>query len=412
MLRRRRMELSIKFRLRAGQTDGPVKKQLQIRLTVEGVTVSDYASGVKVRPDKWDYPTQLCRGRGKEFDNINERLAEIEQQHRDIWRELKRRYARGEGPLPTPDLLCAEWLTPGASDPKLTDFFGRYIAYITSLEDTGERAEKTRKRAELTGRHIARFLCDDQCTGLTVSGVTTAHGKRFHAWLQLNADNSRRMSRDSANKHLQHFRDCMEYAIDCGYTGKNQLLTFRPKRGKGKPVYFLEPVHFERLMDLPAWQENQYTHALWWVRLMCMTGLDYSDAVLYARSRAVYEQSTIAGTMIVMERSKPPRNVCEIPLLETVDVLFSFYPSGPPAPTLAEINDHLLSIEGAIGFDKRFSTKICRKTAGAHFLNLGYSIEAVSRMLGHSSVRTTEQHYLKITRSYMVTQMQRVKSAA
>ena len=148
---------------------------------------------------------------------------------------------------------------------------------------------------------------------------------------------------------------------------------------------------------------------LWWAKLMCFTGMDYCDAIRYARHRQAFEQPTPSGkTKIVIERSKPPRNYCEIYLLPEVEALFTQHPTGPVDPVLADINRNLKVIQDAIEFPLTLTSKICRKTAGVHFLRLGFQLATVSKMLGHSSIRTTEQHYVRVISSQVDQDIERV----
>ena len=408
MADRRRKEISLRFRLRPSQRHDVKPRPLLIRLTMDGQTVTDYMSGITVRPPKWEQANQMMSGRTKLSEETNERLAEIELQHREILRELKRRYAKGEGLRPTAELVKSEFLKPGSSSPRLHQWFGTYLNYLDSLDGLQDgRAEKTMARGYKTWEYVNQF----DPTSPYLADLTTGWAKRFHVWLQTHpATGKSRMQKDSANKYLSHVRDALDYAVDEGYLSHNALDKFRPKRGKGKPVYFMEPEHIERLMSLRF--SGQLGYVLWWTKLMCFTGLDYVDVVRYARNRQAFHQQNSTGLKIVIERSKPPCNTCEIPLLgeiiNRVEALFQEYPQGPPAPVLADINRHLKVIQPLVGFDKTFTSKILRKTAGAYFLREGYAISTVSRALGHSSIRTTETHYVKVTASATDYDMERV----
>lgn len=90
MRNRKRSAFRIRFLVRYCQKSDTVPRPLQIRLTMDGRKVTDYNSGILVRPDKWNQTTQLVVGRSRLADEANERLAEIELQHREIFRELTR----------------------------------------------------------------------------------------------------------------------------------------------------------------------------------------------------------------------------------------------------------------------------------------------------------------------------------
>lgn len=349
---RRKKELSIRFRFRIStHTQG--RRQLQIRLLIRGERVSDYGTGVYIEADKWDQYTQQVKGRNQLAAQANERLAEIIAQHHEMLRELKRRHEKGEGPRPTAKMVRAEFVHPGSTSPRLLGWLMTYLNYLDSLHGTPDgRAEKTIARAYKAHFYAAQF--DTSSPYLT--DITTGWGKRFHIWLQTHPETGkRRMQKDSANKYLSHVRDALNHAVDEGALATNPLDKFRPKRGKGKDVYFLEPEHIERLLGL-ALPDQQAGYVVWWAKLMCFTGLDYVDAIRYAKDRNRFQRRNAAGVKIVIERAKPPCNTCEIPLIgqigEQVEALFAEYPAGPPAPVLADLNRHLKLLQVAIGFDK------------------------------------------------------------
>ncbi len=403
------MEISIKFRFHDKQKNDTKPRPLKIRLTMDGITVTDYMAGVECRPTTWNQDEQMVKGRNRLADVTNERLEEIKAKHFDILREMKRLYARGQGPRPTAELVKAEYIKPGSLSPTLVEFFEKhYLPYVHNLSETEDgKAEKTVARVKKTLEHVKSFMGEES---VLIIDVTTNWAKKFHIWLQIHpTTGKKRMIKDSANKYLSHVRDAMEYAIDEGYLQANVLNRFRPKRGKPKPIIFLEPEHIDRFVAIET-DDMQLRHVLWWSKLMIYTGMDYKDAQRYALDRSSFERRNEAGIKIMISRAKGDEP-CEIPLLPEVTALFDIYPTGPHAPLLSDLNRHLKVLPGVIDFKHKLTSKVLRKTAGVVFLRLGYTIEAVSRFLGHQSIRTTLTHYVAITSSYVDAEMNRVKAA-
>jgi integrase len=415
---RRKTEMSLRFRHRTEQANDDCPRPLLITLRMNGKRISDYNSGVKVRPPQWSQQGQLVKGRTQSASELNEQLSQIALQHREILRELKQRHAKGQGLRPTPEMVKAEFLRPGSSSPTLWQWYGRYLDFLDSLDSTEDgKAQKTIERAYKARDYFYQF---DKAASPLLSDLTTGWGKRFHIWLQLHPETGeRRMQKDTANKYLADVRKAVDHAIDEGYLSSNPLDKFRPKRGKGKAVYFLEPEHLERLLGIQT-SDEQLRIVLWWTKLMCFTGLDYKDAIRYAKAPHRFHQQNAAGIKIVINRTKPPRNTCEIPLIgqvrEQIEDLFQQHPSVPPVPGLADINRHLKVIQPLIGFSgvgpndekQTLTSKILRKTAGALLLREGFKIDTVSKALGHSSIRVTEEHYVKVTTSATDYDMERV----
>ena len=397
---RRKTELSIRFRIRNTVASQP-RRQLQIRLTVDGNRITDYASGIYIAPEKWDQHTQQVKGRNQLATQANERLAEIIAQHHEILRELKRRHAKGEGLRPTAKMVRAEFITPGSTSPSLIDCFKTYLRYLNSLHGSEDGlAEKTVDRVYKTLDYLLTFgnptyANDRKPVSPLLTDLNTGWAKRFHAWLQIYPHSGkRRMQKDSANKYLTHVRQAVDHAVDEGFLSNNPLDKFRPKRGKGKEVYFLEPHHLDRFWQLD--NQGKGGECIWWMGVIFLTGLDHPDAVRYVQNRHLYEQDTLWGKQIVICRSKPPRSECYIPVLPELEALLQRIPAGEP-PTAEQINDYMKGVEVLIGFPHRLTCKVGRKTAGAIFFSEYEDIGAVSKMLGHSSVTITERYYVKTT---------------
>lgn len=66
-------------------------------------------------------------------------------------------------------------------------------------------------------------------------------------------------------------------------------------------------------------------------------------------------------------------------------------------------------ISGLVG--KTMKSHSARKTAGCVFLELGFTMEATSKMLGHSSVLITQAHYAKITEAKINREMNNLPPA-
>ena len=75
-----------------------------------------------------------------------------------------------------------------------------------------------------------------------------------------------------------------------------------------------------------------------------------------------------------------------------------------PYLTNQKYNAYLKEIGDILGLDITLTTHIGRKTFGTIALNNGYSIESVSRMLGHTNIRTTQNHYAVLLRKKVISE--------
>jgi site-specific recombinase XerD len=108
----------------------------------------------------------------------------------------------------------------------------------------------------------------------------------------------------------------------------------------------------------------------------------------------------------------------QIPLFPVALEIIRKYDSGKihqqddpllPVYEIQKTNSYLKEIADICGITKKLSTHAGRRTfASTVMLNNGVRIEAVSRMLAHSSIRTT-QLYAKVYDQYLIEQTQKIK---
>lgn len=226
--------------------------------------------------------------------------------------------------------------------------------------------------------------------------ITLSWLKEFHVWMvgQQSDKQSKSLSAPMASRYIGQIGKVLQWMVEDELIQHNAVKKKTWPRYDDKEINFLEPEHVARLFTL-KWKGTK-ADALWWFLLMCCTGLDYPDAVLYAQQRSLYERKGLAGRKLVGKRLKPPHEDFDVPLLDEVDMLFYRYPKGARKLCDGVVNRYTDQIEGILGITWRITAKTARKTFGCLMLINGFYIGEVSRMLGHKRISTTEQHYAKI----------------
>ena len=133
----------------------------------------------------------------------------------------------------------------------------------------------------------------------------------------------------------------------------------------------------------------------------CYTGLSYTDVYHLTAEHIIHESD--------MDWIRKPRvktgNVCHIPLLPEASAIIERYkgihtrafrhepPKGYllPIPGCDTLNIHLKKIARLCGIQKTLTYHMARHTFASQMtLSEGVSIESVSKMLGHSQIKTTQ----------------------
>lgn len=203
---------------------------------------------------------------------------------------------------------------------------------------------------------------------------------------------------NGANKQIQRVKKIINYAIKHGYTSTNRMAAYQLHF---KPINKIALTMHEinKLASLIIQRET-----LRQVRdvfiFQCYTGLSYSD-LKGLKSEHIHKDDK-GDLWIKMERQKTEVSF-SVPLLKpAADLLekYTRYNNGSefifPVLSNQKMNDNLKIIQEIAGITKNLTTHLARHSfATTITLNNDVPIETVSRMLGHTNLRTT-QLYAKV----------------
>ncbi|GAB4023259.1 hypothetical protein GCM10028808_73160 [Spirosoma migulaei] len=396
-----------------------------------GITTSTLDKKLLVNPANWCQDAQASK---LAADPVNQKLEKIKSKLDSIYLLQK-----GEGLVPTSKTVVTELNTgkrpkpfDGKSGQKLPEhdlasatrlrekltakspLVDAYQAYIAQLHaEKGTHKGLSRTSLVRWNYSLNLLLTYAKKTGTplpTVDKITTNWARRYHTWLQTKMGGSRNpkpVSVGQASRFVLKISNVLDWMIDDDIISGNPISRGTWPKCPDKLVQFLDPEHVFQLLNL-EWEGTQGV-ALWWFLLMCCTGLDYPDAVAYAKNRKSFEVKGRSGYKIVGKRNKPPHSEYHLPLLDEVDTLFKMIPNGPIIVTNTCINRYTKFIEEELGIDWRITNKTARKTFGCLMLAAGHRIADVSLMLGHSRISTTERYYVKVKSDSIDRAMSRVK---
>ena len=298
-----------------------------------------------------------------------------------------------------------------SADSPIGEVYQAYIAHLTHQSGTsGELSHITLGRWQRGLMLLDEFAKQTDQPLPKAGAVTVGWTKRFHTWMQrmpLTKYQKKPISAGQASRFVLKVSSVLTWMIEEDWIDKNPIAGISWPKQKDKEVQFLELEHVHHLLTL-NWQGTEGI-ALWWFNLMCCTGLDYPDAVAYARNRKAFEIAGPEGLKIVGKRKKPPCNEYHMPFLQEVEQLFAKHPTGPNDLSGQCVNRHTNLIETELGIDWRITNKTARKTFGCLMLAAGHRIADVSLMMGHSTIVTTERHYVKVRGASIDRSMARVK---
>ncbi len=187
----------------------------------------------------------------------------------------------------------------------------------------------------------------------------------------------------------------MNDAIAMGHIQRNPYNSYKVKRAEGNRDFLtmkeLRKIEQKRIsVQRLELVKDMFVFA-------CYTGMLYSD--IYKLSFQHLQTGNDGESWIIIDRTKN-KSRCRIPLLPTAKLIVQKYSNHPvscqrgtilPIHSNQKMNAYLKEIADLCGISKNLSMHVARHTfATSVTLSNGVPIETVSKMLGHSSLKTTQ----------------------
>ena len=251
-----------------------------------------------------------------------------------------------------------------------------------TIEQSG-RSDSTKENLLSTVGHLEQFR-----PGIDFADLTYTMLRDFENWLREQGKNV-----NTIGKHLRQLRTLVNEAINCGYMSADAYPFRKFSIKKRKTEHrFLTPDELKRLESVQL-ADERHRHVLDAFLFCCYTGLRYSDF-----------RSLNTAQIVVIHRSKwlclrMQKTNIEIKL--PLELLFDGkaldiidrYPSVEALaaiPDNCETNRLLAEVGKLAGAKKHFTYHCSRHTCATLLIHQGVPITTVQKILGHTSVKTTQ----------------------
>lgn len=212
-----------------------------------------------------------------------------------------------------------------------------------------------------------------------------------------------RMANNSAICYMRKLKTILIYAIREGYITTNPIsFKFHKDKVKTEPLT-LEEVRRIRTKVLGS-RSMENVRDLF--IFQCYTGLAFYDMSSLTQKDIKVDDD--GKEWIVKERIKTGV-MAYIPVLPVVKEILVKHQYLLPTLSNQKYNSYLKEIQEVCGIKKTLHSHLARHTCGTLLLNAGVDMLTVSKVLGHSSTKTTEAVYAKLLPS---TIMQRVEEVS
>jgi site-specific recombinase XerD len=387
--------LSILFLLEMGEMSKDGRAPIYARITVNS-TRREMSLGIKIFPEQWDQKTALVNG--PDAGRINKLITKTKARLEQLELVLSAKYE-----CITADMLKEAY--KGTIEKKeevkertLCQIFNFKYSKFAALVKEGLRSENTLKRWRVTKRKIRAFLnFKYKKWDIPLSKIQLADSSSFLHFLLT----QHHIEENTARKYLKNTKELLQIAEDRLLIPKNPWGSY--KIGYDQPerecltMQEITLMHQKRLIDRLDHVRNIFLFA-------CFTGYAFQEVLDLSRD-AIF--IGIDGKRWVkIDRKKTGKPEC-MPLLPIPAGIVDRYANDPyctvnnkllPVKSYKNYNGYLKEVAHICEISINLSTHIARHTfATTICLDHDVPIETVSRMLGHTNIRTT-QIYAKVSR--------------
>lgn len=375
------------FYLRSNHVNKDGKSMVMLRCSLNGERANFGSTGIGVDPKAWNSSKSRVKGRTTEALSTNLQLSNLENLVLSIYNKYE-----------NTDELSLDRIKQ--------DFLGKTVSTDTVMELFETHNEDVKKQVgyglsttsyqkyELVRKRFAEMIMKKyRRKDLRLTEVTPFVIHDFELYLRTEIG----QSANTATKTLKTFKSVILFGLRNGLTTNNPFANIRFHL-KAVDRGYLEDDELNRLMNKEI--ENKRLSLIRDLFVFsCFTGLAYIDLANLKGENIV----TLNGVEWIKGRRIKTGTLINVVLLDIPKRLILKYTDDKrrkeflfPIISNQKMNAYLKEIAAICNIDKNLTCHIARHTFATMALSKGVPIESVSKMLGHTNIRTT-QIYAKVT---------------
>ncbi len=363
---------------------------IYLRITVNGER-SELSVNRKIAPKKWDARLQRAVGRSESARALNDYLDSVEVQVKKNFNELLDKQMDISASI-LRDMQTGKFV----KDHTLISVF-EANNILVKQEEGSKYSRSTIDQYTTTLNRLKAFLKKEyNCNDMLLTKLELTFIRRFEIFLKTEY----KIHHNTIMKHLKQVKKVIHFAMEMGYLDRDPFLSHKTAY-KNVTREFITADELNRI-ETHTFRIKRLEHVRDVFLFVCYTGLAYSDLKTITRNNL--SRGIDGKTWIVYERNKTGIQA-RIPLLPMAQALIDKYEDDPecnaenkilPVKSNQKLNSYLAEIAELCEINKKITMHIGRHTfATTVTLTNGVPIESVSKMLGHTSLKTT-QIYSKV----------------
>ena len=375
------------FYLRSNYVNKEGKTSVMLRIYLNNERLSLGSTGISVKSSQWDKEKERIKGRTTEALNTNLQLDNIASGLQSIFRRIEM------SDVVSLERIKSEFLGKKEEIDTLMQLFEKHNGDVA--KQVGVSVGKaTLQKYNVCKRHFSEFLEKQyKRSDLKLTELTYVVIREFDLYLRTEVG----QNPNTATKTMKTFKTITLLGQKMGVLLHDPFMNHR---------FHIEPVNRGFLTDeeiLLIANKDLGISRLELVRdifiFSCFTGLAYIDVSNLTPDHIV----TLGDKQWIMTQRQKTSVETNVLLLDIPKAIIAkyggkTYRNGKLFPMLTnqKTNSYLKEIADICGIKKNLTFHLARHTFATMSLSKGVPMESVSKMLGHTNIRTT-QIYARIT---------------
>lgn len=395
--------LNVLFYLKKFRAAEGGKAPIYLRVTINGERVEQTVKR-KIETTAWDSKSQRARGKSETTRILNNYLDDVSNK---IHRTYNLMLEAGEE-------ITTSGLMARVSGEKRKCYYLLKVFdennRLSKLEEGTKYSKSTVRQYHTTRDRVAAFLKKEfSKDDIDLAELNVLFIRRFENFLRLTFQTDD----NTTVKYLKQLKKVVHFAMSLGYLEKDPFYGYKTGFKEANRGFLTKE-------ELARIEQKRFTiERLVRVRdvfvFACYTGLSYSD--LKKLTLGSLTKGIDGGDWIIYEREKTGIRA-SVPLLPQAIAIIEKYKNDPecvadrkllPIRSNQKLNSYLTEIAELCEVNKHITMHLARHTFSCTVtLTNGVPIETVSKMLGHTSIKTT-QIYAKVVDTKISADMEKLK---
>ena len=346
--------------------------------------------GIKkdVNPKIWDVKAGRAVGRTSEVVEINSIVDKVKSALFNVYNELLLSEVNV-----TAEKVKNHFLGGATQDHTLLKQFLRHNEDVEKLIGIS-KSKATYQKYEVTRKHLTNFIKEKyNLSDISFKEINYQFITDFEVYLLTTC----RCNSNTTAKFMQFFKRIILIAKNNGWIKSDPFANYKIRLKKVDRGYLTQE-EVEKIMakEFPTKRLEQVRDIF---IFSCFCGLAYIDV---KKLRKENIRTSFDGNLWIIGKREKTDVSFSIPFLEIPKTILAKYEGTLPdnrilpVPSNQKMNAYLKEIGALCGINKELTFHLARHTFATLTLSKGVSIESVSKMLGHTNIKTT-QIYARIT---------------